>query len=340
MQTTGEIIRVDFEEMKSVFAEILTRNGYERNDAEKCAEIFALNSVEGVYSHGVNRFHRFIRNTNEGFIRPGEKPSLIHSFGSFEQWDGNLGPGPLNAAFASDRAGTIADNNGIGIVTLAHTNHWMRGGTYGWQAARKGFVYIAWTNTCPNMPAWGAKDPRLGNNPFVMAVPYMDEAIVLDFAMTQNSYGKMESFYRQGRKLPYPGGYNKDGELTLEPLEIMESWRPLPMGFWKGASFSLLLDILATALSSGNSTHKIKSCFSEYDVSQVFIAIAVSHLPNFPSFNNAIQQIIEDLRKSEPSTDGAEVRYPGEKTGEIRRRNMKDGIPVLKEVWDKIVELS
>ena len=36
----------------------------------------------------------------------------------------------------------------------------VRGGTYGWQAARKGFVFLGWTNTCANMPAWGAKDPR------------------------------------------------------------------------------------------------------------------------------------------------------------------------------------
>jgi len=189
------------------------------------------------------------------------------------------------------------------------------------------------------MPAWGAKDPKLGNNPFVMAVPFRQEAIVLDFAMTQYSYGKMESYYREGVKLPYPGGYNKNGDLTSDPLEIMDSWRPLPMGFWKGAAFSLLLDILATVLSSGNSTYQVESCFSEYNVSQVFMAIAIRHLPEFPAVDNAIQQIIDDLKKSDPVSEESEVRYPGEKTGEIRIKNLKDGIPVDEEVWNKIVEL-
>ncbi len=340
MKRSGEIIHIDFKEMRLVFEKILIRNGYDTAGAGKCAEIFASNSLEGVYSHGVNRFHRFVQNTNEGLIKPGMRPSFIHSFGSFEQWNGNLGPGPLNALFASERAMQIADQNGIGLVTLSHTNHWMRGGLYGWEAARKGFVYIAWTNTCPNMPAWGAKDTRLGNNPFVMAVPFKNEAIVLDFAMTQYSYGKLESYYRDGKRLPYPGGYNNKGRLTREPLEIMHSYRPLPMGLWKGSAFSLLLDILATVLSSGLPTHIVKSCSSEYNVSQVYIAISIEHIPEFPLMDETIRQIIKDLKESVPAYEGADIRYPGEKTGAIKAINLRDGIPVNKEVWDKIIELQ
>ena len=47
----------------------------------------------------------------------------------------------------------------------------MRGGTYGWQAAEAGMIGICFTNTIANMPPWGGIDPRLGNNPLVIAVP-------------------------------------------------------------------------------------------------------------------------------------------------------------------------
>ena len=69
--------------------------------------------------------------------------------------------------------------------------------------------FICWTNTCQNMPAWGASDPRIGNNPLVVSVPWNNEAIVLDFAMSQYSYGKLESYKRAGKQLPFPGGFNK-----------------------------------------------------------------------------------------------------------------------------------
>ena len=47
----------------------------------------------------------------------------------------------------------------------------MRGGTYGWLAADHGCIGICWSNTMPNMPAWGGKDRKIGNNPLIMAVP-------------------------------------------------------------------------------------------------------------------------------------------------------------------------
>lgn len=339
MSNSNQTIRIPFERMKSEFFRILTATGFSDDKAEKCAEIFAMNSVDGVNSHGINRFPRFISNTLEGFVVPEAVPTLVHRMGSLEQWNGNLGPGPLNATFATDRAMELAKESGIGMVSLADTNHWMRAGTYGWQAAKKGFVFICWTNTCPNMPAWGATDPRIGNNPFVIAVPYKDEAIVLDFAMSQFSYGKMEALNNEGKKLPYPGGFNKQGEITSDPGEILETWRVMPVGYWKGAGLSLLLDILATILSGGRSTHQIKSCLSEYGVSQVFIAIDISALHNFPAIGNSIQQIVSDLHESNPESPASKIRYPGENVVQLRIDNFKNGIPVNAAAWEKILSL-
>ena len=340
MTKDEQSIRIPYEKLKSEFIRILLSIGFSEPRAEQCAEIFTMNSVDGVNSHGINRFPRFVKNTLEGYIKPEAIPTLIHKFGSLEQWNGNLGPGPLNATFATERAMDLAMGNGIGLVTLANTNHWMRGGTYGWQAAKKEFVLICWTNTCPNMPAWGATDPRIGNNPFVIAVPYQDEAIVLDFAMSQYSYGKMEALKKEGRMLPYPGGFNKNGEITSDPGEILDSWRVMPVGYWKGAGFSLLLDILATILSGGQSTHQIYSCTSEYSVSQVFIAINIKTLHNFPTINNSIEQIIGDLHKSNPENPDVTIRYPGENVLQTRKSNLEKGISVSKDTWEKLKRLS
>ncbi len=325
--------------MRSEFFRILIKNGFTDSAAEKCAEIFTVNSLEGVYSHGVNRFPRFIKNIGQGIIIPDAVPSLVHSTGSVEQWNGNLGPGPLNALFATERVMSIARVNTIGLVALANTNHWMRGGTYGWKAAREGYVFIGWTNTCPNMPAWGASDPRLGNNPYVIAVPYGDDAIVLDFAMSQFSYGKMDSYKNENKKLPHPGGYNIKGELTDDPGEILESWRALPVGYWKGAGFALLLDILAAILSGGLATHEIGDFSSEHKISQVFIAINIRNLSNYPSINDTVGRVIADLKNSVPVSESEEIRYPGESAARIREINLKNGIPVNVSIWEKVLSL-
>lgn len=325
--------------MKSEFVRILTNLGFPDNKAVQCAEIFTLNSLEGVYSHGVNRFPRFVEYVRKGYIKPDAVPSLVHSAGALEQWDGNLGPGPLNAVVATEKAMELASGNGIGLIALKNTNHWMRGGMYGWMAARRGFVFIGWTNTEANMPAWGAKDFRLGNNPLVIAVPYKDEAIVLDFAISQFSYGKLEIYQHEGKPLPYPGGFNEKGELTVNPGEILATRRALPIGYWKGSGLALLLDILASTLSGGFSTHEISQNEAEYGLSQVFMVVSTQKLANRHGIEKIINDIITNLRESEPAEPGTSIRFPGENVVRVREENKKYGIPVNNGVWRKILAL-
>jgi 3-dehydro-L-gulonate 2-dehydrogenase len=322
-----------------VFRQVLLRNGFSVSKADTCARIFAGNSLDGIYSHGINRFPRFIDYTRRGYVRADAEPVLVHNAGAMEQWDGQLGPGPLNAVFCTNRAMQLAGDYGIGCIAIANTNHWMRGGTYGWQAAEEGYAFIGWTNTEANMPAWGAKDSRLGNNPLVLALPYNSEAIVLDFAMTQYSYGKMEAAQMEGSALPYPGGFDVYGNLTQQPGEILQSRRALPIGYWKGAGLSLLLDLLATVLSAGLSTRELSQNEAEYGVSQVFIAFSLEKLGNFPSIERTISEIISDYKNSLPEHSSSEIRYPGERVLLTRKNNMVNGIPVLESIWKKILEM-
>lgn len=332
-------IRIPYAEMRVEFARILLKNNFTEERAEKCAEIFATNSLEGIYSHGIYRFPRFVEYLKEGFIKPDAEPEKVSDTGAIEQWNGNLGPGPINAEFCTRQAMKLASANGIGCIAIANTNHWMRGGIYGWQAARKGYVFIGWTNTEKNMPAWGAKESRLGNNPLVFAVPFGKEAIVLDFAMTHFSYGKIEALKMEGKNLPFPGGFNKNNELTNNPEEILETMRGLPIGYWKGTGLSLLLDILATILSAGLSTRELSKREKEHGVSQVFIAIDLKKLKNYPSIESTISAVIDDFKASSPITDGTQIRYPGERVIATRKENLKHGIPVDQKVWEDILSL-
>jgi len=333
----AEMLRISAQEMLDTFHSILMNRGFEKEKALLCAEIFTNNSVEGVYTHGVNRFSRFVSNVDSGHVKATHAPTLKHRFAGIEQWDGNLGPGPSNAVQATQSAMDLSSQYGIGCVALSNTNHWMRGGTYGWQAARKGFVFIGWTNTIGNMSAWGATDFRLGNNPLVIAIPFQNEAIVLDMAMSQYSFGAMELAQMKKETLPVFAGYDIHGELSKNPSAILESGRPLPIGFWKGAGLSLLLDILSTILSGGWSTAEISKGAVEYGLSQVFVSIDIRRLGNQSAIPDLLQQIIHDYHNSVPQNDQTKIVYPGERVLQTRKENLVNGIPVLKSVWEKII---
>jgi len=332
-------IYISENQMIAEFVRILKAYGFSDNRARECAGIFVTNSLEGIYSHGVNRFPRFVKNVKEGYVRPDSVPTLIHSSGAIERWDGNLGPGPLNASFATSRSAELAGQFGIGMVALANTNHWMRGGTYGWQAARNGFIFIGWTNTEANMPAWGGTDSRLGNNPLVIGVPFKEEAVILDFAMTQYSYGKLEIYSMEEKLLPHPGGFDSKGELSYDAGSILETMRALPVGYWKGSGLSLLLDILASTLSGGLSVHEISEKETEYALSQIFITVSPYKFANKALVDSIILNILDDLKKSRPAEGVKEIRYPGENILRIREINKMKGIPVMTRIWNSILAL-
>lgn len=339
MASQNGMVIIKAAEMHDQFRQVLIKHGFTDIKAEQCAGIFTASSLDGVYTHGVNRFAVFIDYVKKGYIKKDAEPSLKKALGCMEQWDGNLGPGPLNAIYATERAMQIAGEHGMGCVALANTNHWMRGGTYGWHAAGKGYAFIGFTNTIANMPAWGGRNKKLGNNPFVIAIPYKGEAIILDMAMSQYSFGAMHQAKLKKEMLAVNGGFDVDGQLTADPAAIIESRRPLPIGYWKGAGMALLLDMLAVIMSGGLATYEISSKNAEYGLSQVFIAIDISKSGPPSSIASVLENIINDYHQSEPVDSSVKIVYPGERVLETRRRNQQNGISVFKEIWDEILKL-
>src|ERR1700744_2110053 len=173
-------MRVSFAELEAQFLRVLGRLGFDPHKASHCARIFAQNSEDGVYSHGLNRFPAFVRSVCDGLVNVEAEPEIVRTSGCIEYWDGGQGPGMYIASLAMGRAIGLAKKGGMGAVSVRNTNHWMRGGTYGWQAAEAGCIGVCATNTIANMPAWGSTEPRLGNNPLVIAVPREKGAVVLD----------------------------------------------------------------------------------------------------------------------------------------------------------------
>ena len=310
--------------------------------AEICAEVHTLSSCDGVYSHGLNRVPRFVDYLRKGWVDANAEPSVEREAGNFEIYNGNMGPGILHALFAVGRATEIASKHTFGVVTLRNTTHWMRGGTYGWKAAEEGFIAICWTNTESCMPAWGAKTIGIGNNPFIMAVPYKNSPVVLDMAMSQYSYGKLQVTRLKNERLPFPGGFDKKGVLTDVPGDIEETWRILPTGYWKGSGFAIVLDMISAILSGGLTTAGIDkygkgSCGS---CNQVFIVIDPAKIISKAFIENVVEETIQQIKSTEPVEAGNSIFYPGERTLLTRKENLEKGIPVDDSIWEAVKILA
>jgi 3-dehydro-L-gulonate 2-dehydrogenase len=326
-------------EIEQTLFKLFLKYRFTEEKAAFLAKIYTESTLDGVYSHGINRVPLFIEYVRNGSVRVDAEAEKIGSFEMMERWDGGLGPGIINAHKCMSRAIDLAKQYGIGLVALRNTNHWMRAGTYGWQAAENGCMAICFTNTQPNMPPWGGKESRTGNNPMVIAIPRKEGHVVLDMAMSQFAFGKINQYRLEGKKLPFPGGWDLDDNLSNDPEAILKKERGLPIGYWKGSALSMVLDMLATMLSAGDSTYKIGQRPFEYGISQVFICISPEAFGDTELQQKLLQEIIAYTHDVELMNPGGSIYYPGERVKEARAKSLKEGITVSEEVWGEIISL-
>ena len=246
-----------------------------------------------------------------------------------EQYDGNFGMGVKNAIFASNRAKTLAKEYGLGLVSLRNTSHWQRAATYTMNICEDNLIGIAWSNTDSNMPAWGSDKINIGNNPLSIAIPYGD--FVLDMAMSQYSFGKLQVTASAGEELAYIGGLDKDGNESKKPEDIINGGLAYPLGYWKGSGLAIALDILAAMLADGKTTYDVDKldkgmCIG---ISQVFIAIDPNNFTD--DFEKKMSDTIAHIEKGSDSTT-----YPGERMIRKRKESLEKGIEVDEEYVKKL----
>jgi 3-dehydro-L-gulonate 2-dehydrogenase len=339
------MVRIPFEELRARTERVLLKLWLGQRSA-RAAQLIAETDRDGVRTHGIARLPRFAEMVRLGRIDPRAKPEPVASFGALERWTGHRGPGNLAAHAAMTRAMDLAAEHGLGAVALADTTHWMRGGSYGWQAAEAGFAAMCWSNTLPNLPPWGATTPAVGNNPLIIAVPRRDGTgrsapIVLDIAMSQFSYGTLSAYRERGELLPFPGGFDEHGELTRDPAAIERTQRALPIGLWKGSGLAFVLDVLAAMLADGRATCEIpRDPLQEVGQSQIFLALAPSALTSIEELDRIAAGAIDFLHAATTIEPGRIPRYPGEGTLRIREESLRLGVAVDEPAWDGLLALE
>lgn len=116
-------MKVTFEQLKAAFNRVLISRGVDSETADACAEMFARTTESGVYSHGVNRFPRFIQQLENGDIIPDAQPKRITSLGAIEQWDAQRSIGNLTAKKMMNRAIELAADHMTIRISFWHSAH-------------------------------------------------------------------------------------------------------------------------------------------------------------------------------------------------------------------------
>tara|TARA_R100000027_G_scaffold67340_1_gene65651 strand:- start:12866 stop:13966 length:1101 start_codon:yes stop_codon:yes gene_type:complete len=239
--------------------------GFTAEEADAGARFAALASRHGIRTHNaIKALHLdHLFGSAAGGCVPGAEIEKIPSrFEATEVWNANLKLGQAVAFDAIDRAIELADRYGVGVVSVDKAFHYLWGGGYVMDAARRG--YIAYTNCTAALaevvPFMG-KTPTLGTNPHSWGFPTVDAVgfpIVVDWATSVVAMGRVQQFAREGQTLPPNAAVDSDGNPTTDPKKAVAL---LPFGAHKGYGLSLINEIVGAFI--GGSLPTIRSRWSE-----------------------------------------------------------------------------
>ena len=214
-----------------------------------------------------------------------------------------------------------AKEMGIAIVGT-HTGHGSSGAIGYWsrRIADAGLVGITMSSYPYGMvPPSGSYEPLFCTNPIAWGVPTDAEPIVLDMSSSGISYFGLIEAKTQGVRVAEGLGYDKEGNETTNPSEIMEgAIRPFDKGF-KGAGLALMVQIIGGALVGGDFLNE-----SDHD-GNVVIAIDPESMIGMQRFIEETTKMTKAIKQAKKLDGVEEVMIPGERGDKIRSKLLDSG---------------
>ena len=222
--------------------------GFLADEAKEGALVCAEASRHGIRTHnGIKALHldHAFGSGSQGCV-PGaqivEKPS---KFEATRIWDANRKLGQSTAVRAMNEAMRLADQYGVGTVSVDNAFHYLWGGGYVMDAAKKGYIsYTNCTAALAEVVPFGGKFPTLGTNPHSWGFPTTDAVgypIVIDWATSVVAMGRVQQFVREGKALPPDAAVDENGVMTTDAKQAKYL---MPFGAHKGYSLALLNEIV------------------------------------------------------------------------------------------------
>lgn len=242
------------------------------------------------------------------------------------------------SAKAADKAITLADVHGVGIV--GSNNTFTSSGAIGYfvrRIAKAGYIgFMATGNGGFNVVApAGSTEGQLGTNPFAYAFPHSKGEIVFDTATAAIAFFGLVEAKLKGEQVGEGLGYDADGNPTTDPAAIMDGAIATFAGH-KGFGLSLFVQIMGTAFASAGSPNE-----NEDDgAGMMIMAIDPGLLSSKEEYLKRIDALWANVKNAKP-LPGQEVLLPGEKGDAVMQAAIDSGeIEIADEIWKELCEFA
>jgi LDH2 family malate/lactate/ureidoglycolate dehydrogenase len=301
-------------------------------DASIVADGLVQSNLRGVDSHGVMRVGIYAKRLKMGLVNPRPEVKIVRESAATLLVDGDNGMGQVVGVRALELGLDKVKHSGGVYVGVRRSNHYGAGAHYVQRAVAQDVVAFAYSNAPPTMAPWGGVDPYVGTNPYAFGVPAGGHPpIILDMATSIVARGKIILAAERGESIPAGWAIDKHGNQTTDAQEALQG-SVLPFGGPKGYALSLMIDIMAGALTGAGFGPRVNSLYDNFeepqDVGAFFQLIDISQFANPAAFKANIDRMIEEIKSSRRAPGTEKIFLPGEIEYRTEEQRLASGIPV------------
>jgi ureidoglycolate dehydrogenase (NAD+) len=306
--------------------------------ADEWARSLVWANLRGTDSHGVLRIPSYLDRLRDKVMNATPNMRVELRAGAIAVLEADRAPGAVAMAMAMAEAIARAREVHVGWCAARNITHSGAVGYFALQAANAGMAGIVMSASGPMMAYHGAKVAGVSSNPLAIAFPAKNRRpFLLDMSTSTVAMGKILGARDAGRNIPLGWGLDAAGRATTEPKQVATL---LPLGGPKGSALSFMIEclcsltvgnpIIAAALAAGGA---LDAPFLNG------VAIAVD-LAAFGDLDGMLAEAnrLGDQIAALPCDDGAERIYlPGERGDSIMEQRVRDGIPLPRGTWSRLL---
>jgi LDH2 family malate/lactate/ureidoglycolate dehydrogenase len=277
----------------------------------------------------------------QGVLDPKAQPTLHEITPVVAQVDGHNAFGFISAQMGMQKAISMAQTYGIGMVSVKHSNHFGMSAWIVQQAIDAGMMSLVFTNSSPALPVWGGKEKLMGVSPIACGAPAgKEKPFILDMAPSVAARGKIYKAKRRGEKIPKDWALDAEGKQTDDPAAALDGVM-LPMGGPKGSALSIMMDVFSGVLSGSAFAGHVTNPYDPSkpaDVGHFLVAIKPDLFMSLDDFKSRMDYLYERCVGCDKMEGVDRIYFPGEIeqiTAETRRA---EGIPYVQAEIDALNE--
>jgi LDH2 family malate/lactate/ureidoglycolate dehydrogenase len=339
-------LRASPEELREFASNALIAAGTNADAALSVAHALTETSMRGVDSHGIRLLLHYIKAVQGGRINPHPKLGFTRSGPATAVVDGDNGFGHHASYFAIERALELAQESGIGAVSVINSSHFGAAGSYVLRAALQGFAALGFCNSDSFVLAHDGMQSFHGTNPIAFAAPVPGEQpYLLDMATSVVPWNRVQDYLMEGLPLPPDVTVDSTGEPTIDPAQ---SATLLPLGGmrygYKGSGLASMIEILCAVMTGSPYCSQLPAMkgpdFSTpRHLGHFFIAIDYRRFVSVQTYETGMQAYLRDLRK-QPAKAGRKVMAPGDREWLVLEERIHRGIPIMSQLRTELDSLG